>query len=263
VFYLIVTAEDKHMSSINNNDYDHIGREGQVIELYDQGKSTREIARELRMSLRDISFILKKGQVNHGIVTIMDDGSNSSNNKPPNEKATQAYKLFTEGKKPVDVAIQLNLSEKEATRYYTEYWRLKRLYSLYHIYQESKGNLSYILKLCRIAKRQGITADNIEWFVNMVDIGTYNIPDLQKQYAKLQDEVQVIDHQKVMSKAELDNMNNQISILHRTIYQLSATCNSKRNEIVYLKNQIQVLEGHIDRFSGNSQQQKIETEIYS
>ena len=147
------------------------------------------------MSLRDIGFILKKGQVNHGIVTIMDDGNNSNNNnKPSNEKATQAYKLFSEGKKPVDVAIQLNLSEKEATRFYTEYWRLKRLYNLYHIYQESKGDLSYILKLCRLAKRQGITADNIEWFVNMVDIGTYKIPDLQKQYAKLQDEVQVIDH---------------------------------------------------------------------
>ena len=138
------------------------------------------------MSLRDISFILKKGQVNHGIVTIMDDGnnSNSNNNKnqPSNEKSIQAYKLFSEGKKPVDVAIQLSLSEKEATRYYTEYWRLKRLYSLYHIYQESKGNLSYILKLCRLAKRQGITADNIEWFINMVNIGTYNIPELQKQY---------------------------------------------------------------------------------
>ena len=195
--------------SNNNNANNHNQREGRVLELYDQGKNTREIAKELRMSLRDIGFILKKGQVNHGIVTIMGDGNNSNNNnKPANEKATQAYRLFSEGKKPVEVAIQLSLSEKQATRYYTEYWRLKRLYGLYHIYQESKGNLSYILKLCRLAKRQGITADNIEWFVNMVDMGTYNIPDLQKQYAKLQDEVQVIDHQKVVSKAQLDNMNN-------------------------------------------------------
>ena len=113
----------------------------------------------------------------------MDNGNNgSNNNKPANEKATQAYKLFTEGKKPVDMAIQLNLSEREATRYYTEYCRLKCLYNLYHIYQESKGDLSYILKLCTLAKRQGITADNIEWFVSMVNIGTYNIPELQKQY---------------------------------------------------------------------------------
>ena len=253
--------------SNNNNTNDYSERERHVLELYDQGKNTREIAKELRMSLRDIGFILKKGQVNHGIATIMDDGnnSNSNSNKPANEKATQAYKLFTERKKPVEVAIQLNLSEKEATRYYTEYWRLKRLYGLYHIYQESKGNLSYILKLCRLAKRQGITADNIEWFVNMVNIGTYNIPDLQKQYAKLQDEVQVIDHQKVVSKAELDNMNNQVSILRRTMYQLSATCNNKRNEIAYLKNQIQVLEGYVNglKKNGNQQQQEeIQNESY-
>jgi polyhydroxyalkanoate synthesis regulator phasin len=247
----------------NNNDCTYNEREKKVLELYDQGKNTREIAKELRMSLRDIGFILKKGQVNHGIVTILDDGNNgnNNNNKPSNEKATQAYKLFTEGKKPVEVAIQLNLPEKEATKYYTEYWRLKRLYNLYHIYQESKGNLSYFLKLCRLAKRQGITADNIEWFVNMVSIGTYNIPDLQKQYAKLQDEVQVIDHQKVMSKAELDNMNNQVSILRRTIYQLSATCNNRRNEISYLQNQIQALEGYVNGLKNhNQQQQEIQNE---
>ncbi|HET7284822.1 MAG TPA: hypothetical protein VFI70_09060 [Nitrososphaeraceae archaeon] len=81
----------------------------------------------------------------------------------------------------------------------------------------------------------------------MVNIGTYNIPEIQKQYAKLQDEVQVIDHQKLVSKAELDNTNNQISILHRTMYQLSATCNDRRNEIAYLKNQVQALEGYVTR----------------
>ena len=53
--------------SNNNNTNDYNQREGRVLELYDQGKSTREIAKELRMSLRDIGFILKKGQMNHGI----------------------------------------------------------------------------------------------------------------------------------------------------------------------------------------------------
>ena len=77
----------------------------------------------------------------------------------------------------------------------------------------------------------------------MINIGTYNIPDLQRQYAKLKNELEFIDYQKAVSKAELDNMNNQISMLRTTMYQLSATCNNKRNEISYLKNQIQILEG--------------------
>jgi hypothetical protein len=123
-------------NNTNSNDYNE--REGRVLELYDQGKNTREITKELRMSLRDIGFILKKGQMNHGITATIDDDNNSNNNnnnnKLSNEKATQAYKLFSQGKKPVEVAIQLSLSEKEATRYYTEFWRLKRLSRLYHIY---------------------------------------------------------------------------------------------------------------------------------
>ena len=100
--------------SNNNNTNDYRERERYVLELYNQGKSTREITKELRISLLDIGFILKKGQVNHGITATIDDGDNinsSNNNKPANEKATKAYKLFSEGKKPVDVAIQLNLSE--------------------------------------------------------------------------------------------------------------------------------------------------------
>src|SRR6476646_6734413 len=207
----------------------NVEKEKLVIDLYyNQRKNVRQIAQEARISFRDIAAILKKKEeaaaVNghdsgnrNGIRVAIDNQQQQLGNgsSQSNQKSTQAYKLFSEGKTPVEVAIQLSLSEKEAIRFYTEYWKLKRLYSLYHIYQESKGDLSYILKLCRIAKRHGITADNIEWFVNMVDIGVYKIPDLQKQYAKLQDELQVIDHLKVMSKAELDSMNNQVSILRR------------------------------------------------
>ena len=49
----------------------------------------------------------------------------------------------------------------------------------------------------------------------MINIGTYHIPDLQRQYAKLKNELEFIDYQKAVSKAELDNMNNQISMLRK------------------------------------------------
>ena len=78
--------------------------------------------------------------------------------------------------------------------------------------------------------------NNIEWFVNMVNTGTYKIPEIQKQYEKAKDELEVIEYKRVMSKHELDNMNNQIILLRRSMYQLSATCNNKRNEIAYLQN---------------------------
>jgi DNA-directed RNA polymerase specialized sigma subunit len=102
VFCLIVTAEDNNMLSINNN-CDHAERERQVIELYHQGKSTRDIAKELRMSLRDISVILRENHVSHGIV-ITDNGnsdnnnSENTNNKSLNQKATRLTNYFLKTK---------------------------------------------------------------------------------------------------------------------------------------------------------------------
>jgi hypothetical protein len=45
-----------------------------------------------------------------------------------------------------------------------------------------------------------------------------------------------------MSKRELDNINNQIILPRRIMYQLSTTYTKKRNEIAYLQNQIQALQ---------------------
>jgi len=211
----------------SNNDSDYTEREKQVLELYDSGKSTRDIAKTLRMSLRDISFILKKNQVNQGIV--INDNVNNNNNKSPNEKATQSYRLFSQGKKLVEVSIELGLRENEASKLFSESLRLKGQDEVYEIYLENKHYLKSLRKLHRVIKREAVTADRIEWFVNMVKIGAYKIPELQKQYAKLKDEVEIIDERKVRSKHELDKMNNQITYLQRNLYQLSADYNYKRS----------------------------------
>ena len=233
------------MSSDNNN----TERERKVLELYNEGKTTRDIAKEQRISLRDISHILKKHGVNHGIASIDDDNNNKKSHSN-NEKATRAYKLFSEGNKPVEVAIQLGLSERQATRYYTEYWRLRRLYKLHSIYKESKGNLSTFLKLYRLLKRLGIRIKDLEWFIHMVEIGTYKIPEIQNQYAKIKNELEAIDYKKTMAKYELQNINNQIAILNRDIY-------NKRNEISYLHFGVQELEGYVQGLKNHNQQQPI------
>src|SRR6188472_4668401 len=134
------------MLSINNNNCNYTERERHVIGLYDQGKNTRDIAKELRMSLRDISSILRKNQVSHGLpFPIIDNDNNNNTNKSPNQKSTQAYKLFSKGKTPVEVAIQLGLSEKQATRYCREYWELKGLHELTFLYEERKYYLPSFL----------------------------------------------------------------------------------------------------------------------
>jgi hypothetical protein len=251
---LRMTNKRIHMLSIE--------KEKLVIDLYyNQRKNVRQIAQEARISFRDIAAILKKkeaaevndvGSGNGNENGIVDkQKSNDINNKSPNEKATQAYKLFDEGKKPVGVAVLLSLSEKEATKYYTEYWRLNHLYELHSIYKELKGDISLILKLYRLLKREGIRTTDLDWFVHAVNIGMYKIPEIQKQYAKIQDDIEAIDYKKTMAKHQLDDMNNQITYLNRISY-------NKRNEIAYLQIGAQELEGYVRGLENHNQQQQNE-----
>ena len=68
---------------------------------------------------------------------------------------SQAYRLFSEGKTPLEVSIELNLKQPESTRYYREYWKLQQLYDLDLIYEDIGDDISYIIKLHRRMRGSG------------------------------------------------------------------------------------------------------------
>src|SRR6476646_3221123 len=103
--YLIVIVH--HMIS-------NVEKEKLVIDLYyNQRKNVRQIAQEARISFRDIADILKRkeaaadvngdgGGNGNGIRVAIDNQQQQLGNGRSrfNQKSTQAYKLFSEGKKP-------------------------------------------------------------------------------------------------------------------------------------------------------------------
>ena len=102
-----------------------------VLQLHKEGKTQREIAQIAHMSVRDISKIIRKIE---GI---------------PEEKSveTQALDLFQQGKKPIEVAVALNLNAQKTTKLYKDYLNLEDFRNLVSFYGEIKGNLSLFLKL--------------------------------------------------------------------------------------------------------------------
>jgi hypothetical protein len=247
--------------SNNTNTNDCNEREGRVLEIYDQGKSTREIAKELRMSLRDIGFILKKGQVNHGITaTIMDNGNNNSNssNKSPNEKATQAYKLLSEGRKPLEVAIELGLREKQVNNLFREFWKLKRQYRLYQIYPEVEHSLPSFLRLYSTLKKKGMRSDNVESFANAIETGAIKLPELQNQYQNLQNKVQTVHYQKQKLERGLQVIQRQITELTDIEKLHQQNFDALTDKIYILQNEKNKLEQFVLRFrSSNKKYLKI------
>jgi GH25 family lysozyme M1 (1,4-beta-N-acetylmuramidase) len=57
------------------------------------------------------------------------------------EISAEAYKLFSEKKSPIEVAVTLSLREPAATKLFTEYCKLKRLHILISIYKETNREL--------------------------------------------------------------------------------------------------------------------------
>ncbi len=90
---------------------------------YNQKKTYREIRKIVRKSPRDIKAIIDK----------------ANPDKPSSLSASsQAYRMFKEGSHPTDVAIMLNLRQKEVSELSKEYWDLNGLYILNQLYEEIK-----------------------------------------------------------------------------------------------------------------------------
>ena len=83
-----------------------------VIELQKQGKTIKEIATIVHMSFRDISRIIKAYERKITLQAKREESNQSTQTKKP-PISTQAFKLFRDGKKLTDVAIELEISARK------------------------------------------------------------------------------------------------------------------------------------------------------
>src|ERR1051325_11737467 len=83
-------------------------KETLVLDLYNHRTPIRDIAREAGMSFRDIGRIIDKKEK---------EKEARERQVQQITQSTQAYKLFSEGKSPIQVAVALNIREPEATQY--------------------------------------------------------------------------------------------------------------------------------------------------
>jgi transposase len=166
-----------------------------VIDLYREGKTIREIAKEIHMSFGDISATIKEFA---GESQVQKDKKNPS-------KDTKAFKLFSQGKTPVEVAIKLDTGADETDRLYREYWKLRRLYKLISIYKEIEPYLSSFLKLFKIMKRNGISEQEM---VNAIKYAN-ELPNVESKVQGLRHEVRELEDKKDNYKADLRDLKDQ------------------------------------------------------
>jgi hypothetical protein len=201
-------------------------RERVILDLYNQGKTIREIAREARMSFRDIGVILNKAAEEKTEGIKQQDNNCMKKNQQQEEQqylslSAQAYKLFSDRKTPLEVAIALNLRESEATKLYKEFWKLKQLHNLHMVYEETKGNIDPFLKLFRSSKAAGVSALDV---INLLEIANTNLPDIQFRYERLKREVNKLEFNKKQSHVALSYFDNQIEMKSKALTSFRMSC---------------------------------------
>jgi uncharacterized protein (UPF0147 family) len=205
-------------------------RERLVIDLYNQGKTIRDIAKELRMSFRDIGAILKK------------ESGEEQNEKQTLSPSSHAYRLFLEGKTPIEVAIALDLGESETTKYYEEYLNLEQMHDLKMVHDEIGSDIVHFLQLYRLSKKERMNPQHI---VSLLRIVNNDMPAIERRYYRLKNDMVLLELEKqksekigsqVGSLAKLaEDYKQQIEELRRKKIVLESLIEKCENSEVYKK----------------------------
>jgi septal ring factor EnvC (AmiA/AmiB activator) len=230
VLFCICLA-DKNMVTFTRED-----RRGRVLELHSQGMGTREIAKQLHMSFTDIGKILKDS----------DKEKESEQQRTRQEfLSSQAYTLFSEGKSPVQVAIELNIRASEAIIFQREYWELEGLHNLNQIYQEIKGGTWHFVNLWKSVKAAGMGVPHVN---RLLTIANNDLPSVESRYERLKKEAATLEYEKENSAREFQQVNNQIIMMRKTLDSTRLDYEKEMERLRHLQQEIMKQEALVKHF---------------
>jgi hypothetical protein len=166
-------------------------------------------------------------------------------------QSTQAYKLFSEGKSPVQVAIALNIREPEVARFYIEYWKLVQRHSLSRIYEEIKDDIGSFVKLYRLAKVERMGVAQV---VNLLKIANNDLPLVEHKYERLKREVDDLEANKHNSARILQDLSDQIATMRKNIGTSISYPVKKRLELTKIQIQKVRVKVLVDNFHDNNEE---------
>jgi hypothetical protein len=173
-------------------------KEHLVIDLYKQGRTSKEIAKSVHMSFRDIGTIIHEQEKKQEVKEVQAQQQYLS---------SQAYRLFSKGKTPVQVGIELNLRQPDVTTLFAEYCKLTKLENLSRIYEELKDDIEPFLELYRLTKAAGMSVQDVS---RVLAVANSYLPSVQNKYDDLKREIAVLEGDKRNSTVVFQDLNNQI-----------------------------------------------------
>ena len=138
-------------------------KEKRVIELHLEGKTLKEIAQIVHMSFRDISKIIKvydkKIDLQQNKKEPQANNQSSKVKKP--SLSSRAFKLFSEGKEPIEAAITLDIKYEKVSKYWYQFLKLEKKFDCYEFYEVCQYDLPSLLIINNFIKRNNVSGTNI------------------------------------------------------------------------------------------------------
>jgi hypothetical protein len=186
-------------------------KEKLVVELYNQKKTYAQIAKEARVSLRDIGPILSKAgvQQNQSVMS-------------------RALDLYHQQKTPVEVAIILGLEADEAIRLHRSYYTLLGCTEFTRVYPEIKDDPWVYVNLINAAKNERMGTDQI---VTLLKLANDRLPSIEARYRELEKAEPLLNSRGQETNAALQRLNDRISEKEKILEQQGTDSNQLKEQI--------------------------------
>ncbi len=129
-------------------------KERRVIKLAEEGKTTRDIAKEVQVSLKDIGKIIRKASGDY-------QGEEDEKNMKEKEKRqkslspyARSFQMFKDKNSLADVAIELDIKTDTVLSYHADYLHLIQMDNLVKVYNDLKNDFTFFHLYRRIKKEQ-------------------------------------------------------------------------------------------------------------
>jgi hypothetical protein len=221
-------------------------KERRVKELLEQGKSTREIADEVHISFGVIGSVRRRLFGETEIQTKKDGERTLSTD-------TKVFKMFEEGKTPIEVTIQLDLKPDDVGRLYKQWWDLKGLDLLNRLYEEIKDEIFEFHAVYGQMKDEGLPAKKVIATARCIE----QLPFLESRLATIQNELQDREDKKQYQLNELCQLRSEKFAVEEELKSLAGLINGHKREISNHIDHIQRLERFIARLKNSREYQTV------
>jgi hypothetical protein len=180
-------------------------KEKLVIQLAHEGKTTREIAKQVHISLRDIGKIIRKETGDDDLIS--KEKQKHDEQQREKEKRlkflspyARSFQMFKDKMALEDVAIELDLDTDTVLFYYEDYLRLLKRGWLVKIYRDFQKDFPLFIYLYQRIKKEGLNKQDITVLVrnqqklkdleHRVDLYSEFIRGQQLQKQQLEQEIE-------------------------------------------------------------------------